>query len=295
MIKLFINGQRLVAEYPLIVSDTIDYIEVNAVFRTQDWDGATKWLHLSNGIDEFNVLFNNDTITKDGHFNLTDGTWKAFVHGTVNNTRITTNEIEIKVAKTGIIDGEPLPDIPPSAGEQILQIAQDAVTIAESVREDADNGLFNGEKGEKGDTGDKGDIGEKGDQGVPGFSPIATVAETDTGVSFSVTDQNGTTTVNMDRPADEWITIADITTTEEVCYVYFDLPCECKEVVAKVISPSTLTGGFWTSTTEALWSGTASGVNVVSWQDTKEITTIYKVYFSLSINEQMPCALRKET
>ena len=283
MIKLFINGQRLVAEYPLIVSDTIDYIEVEAVFRTQEWDNATKWLHLSNGIDEFNVLFNNDIITKDKHLNLTDGTWKLFVHGTANNTRITTNEIEIKVSKTGIIDGEPLPEIPISESEQIAKTAENALKIAESVREDADNGVFDGEngvsvshkwdgttlivtsasgtsssdlkgeqgdqgergekgdrgeKGEQGEKGDKGDKGDKGNTGENGISPTAKVSKTNTGVKFTVIDANGTTEENLDLPQEEWITIADITTTEETAL--FELATDangnsfkCKKIIAK--------------------------------------------------------------
>ena len=69
-----------------------------------------------------------------------------------------------------------------------------------------------GDKGDKGETGEKGDPGkqgktgakgEKGDAGTPGkdgvngYSPIATVAETDTGATITITDKNGTTTATV--------------------------------------------------------------------------------------------------
>lgn len=81
---------------------------------------------------------------------------------------------------------------------------------------------------------------------------------------------------------EEWIDIADITLTEEVTYVFFDKdingnPFECKKIVAKVISPSVLTGAIWASTTEQFWLGIASGVNIVGWQEIKEIVVRYKV------------------
>ena len=73
-----------------------------------------------------------------------------------------------------------------------------------------------GDKGDKGETGEKGDPGkqgktgakgEKGDAGTPGkdgvngYSPIATVTETDTGATITITDKNGTTTATVKNGA----------------------------------------------------------------------------------------------
>lgn len=70
-------------------------------------------------------------------------------------------------------------------------------------------------QGDKGDTGETGATGEKGEPGEPGtpgkdgadgingkdgadgYSPIATVAETDTGATITITDKNGTTTATV--------------------------------------------------------------------------------------------------
>ncbi len=57
-----------------------------------------------------------------------------------------------------------------------------------------------GEKGEKGDTGAAGKDGMNGTDGrdgANGFSPTATVTETDAGAVISITDKNGTTTANI--------------------------------------------------------------------------------------------------
>jgi hypothetical protein len=252
MIKLFITGQKLVVETPLIVADTIDYLEASAVFRTKDWDGVTKWLHISNGTDDYNLLFDNDIITKEKHLNLTTGEWTLFVHGTIGNTRITTNEVTITVESTGMLDGQPLPDIPISETEQILQIAQSSVNIANSVREDADNGEFNGKTPYVGENGNwfVGDIdtGTKaqGQQGDDGFSPSASVTQLNNKVLFSVTDKKGTTEAMLETPKEEWITIADTTLTEEVARVDITIDndgkaFECKKLYVEVYTPQAAT------------------------------------------------------
>lgn len=63
-----------------------------------------------------------------------------------------------------------------------------------------------GEKGERGEKGEKGDAGTPGKDGVngkdgkngtDGYSPTATVTETDAGAVISITDKNGTTTATV--------------------------------------------------------------------------------------------------
>lgn len=70
--------------------------------------------------------------------------------------------------------------------EALLDRATEALATAQSVRDDADAGLFDGEKGEKGDTGEAGPQGEKGEKGdtgatgPAGFSPyLEQVTEVD--------------------------------------------------------------------------------------------------------------------
>lgn len=69
----------------------------------------------------------------------------------------------------------------------------------------------NGKSGEKGDKGDKGDAGErglqgekgsKGDPGKDGTSPTASVTQTATGATITVTDASGTTTATLTNGKD---------------------------------------------------------------------------------------------
>jgi hypothetical protein len=81
--------------------------------------------------------------------------------------RITTEKAEIYVKETGTINGEPLPEIPLTAAEQIAANAAKALLVAESIRKDADDGKFDGESGITPHIGENGNwwIGEE-DTGV---------------------------------------------------------------------------------------------------------------------------------
>ena len=59
-----------------------------------------------------------------------------------------------------------------------------------------------GDPGPQGVQGAKGDKGDKGDPGDDGFSPMATVTQTATGATITVTDKNGTTTANVTNGKD---------------------------------------------------------------------------------------------
>lgn len=64
----------------------------------------------------------------------------------------------------GIAPAEPTPDVV----QQILSAASNAEEIAQSVRDDADAGKFNGTQGPKGDTGPIGPVGPQGPTGATG-------------------------------------------------------------------------------------------------------------------------------
>ena len=65
---------------------------------------------------------------------------------------------------SGTEPAEPTPDVV----QQIMLAANAAEKLAQSVRDDADAGKFNGAKGDKGDTGPRGEKGDKGDTGEQG-------------------------------------------------------------------------------------------------------------------------------
>src|SRR5574344_1473921 len=147
MITLKISGQELyIVSSPVMVSDTIDYQTAEFTF-SGDWDGLVKWAHFSQDVEEYIIDVTDGQIIATDHLNLSNGVWQVYVHGdeVVNDVvtqRITTNIQTLKVLPTGNLDGEPLPLVPASVGEQILAIAQTAKDVAEQVRQDADDGAF---------------------------------------------------------------------------------------------------------------------------------------------------------
>lgn len=74
-----------------------------------------------------------------------------------------------------------------------------------------------GIQGEKGETGNQGIQGEVGPQGEAGISPIATVISTETGITITITDINGTTTATVNHGKDgEQGPAADLTVVQDM-------------------------------------------------------------------------------
>lgn len=148
MLSFTVEHQKLTLNQDLVVSDTIGYLTANFVF-SEDWNEYTKWAHFTKGRTTYDIqLDENNNITSDQNLNLSAGTWLVYLHGNKgtgeNITRITTSIIQLNVDKTGILNGEPFPSMPASVSEKAIQNSEEALSIAESVRQDADEGLFDG-------------------------------------------------------------------------------------------------------------------------------------------------------
>lgn len=113
-----------------VVADTINYLEAKFIFKTDDWDGLTKWAHFANSDGTvYDIRLSEDSIRKEDHLNLSAGMWKVYLHGNEFADgeviqRITTDEAVLYVSPTGTLSGEPFPEIPASVAEQLAaQIA----------------------------------------------------------------------------------------------------------------------------------------------------------------------------
>lgn len=80
----------------------------------------------------------------------------------------TVKTITIPVISRQQADDGVAPENQQSFKQQIQQIMNDTKETAQSLRDDADNGVFNGNEGPQGPKGEKGDTGEQGIQGVKG-------------------------------------------------------------------------------------------------------------------------------
>ncbi len=166
---------KLISDH--VVADTIDYLEMKFSFQTDDWNGLEKWAHFARKNEVYDIRLTDDCIRKEDHLNLSAGIWKVYLHGNEFRDgkvieRITTCVETLQVLPTGTLDGEPFPEMPASVTEQILA----------RLDEIEHNG---------------GGGGGTGKPGEPGFSPSASVEQTDTGAVITITDKDGTTTATV--------------------------------------------------------------------------------------------------
>lgn len=168
-----------------VVALSQQYLQAHFNF---DYVAEPEWDCLVTALfDEYAVL-----LDEDGNCFVpievleTPGEFSVSVFGVDGDMRITTDVVKIPVKATGYkqgeIPGEPTPDV----YAQLMESVNTAVTVANSVRADADSGKFNGPQGiqgpqgpqgepgpqgvqgPKGEQGEKGDTGEQGPQGIQG-------------------------------------------------------------------------------------------------------------------------------
>lgn len=160
------------------VSDSKKHETVKFLFP-KSWGKYLKTAVFSaDGVEPINILLdpkNPLCISKDEcyiPFEVLKGdSFILSVFGEKDSSLATTTRVSIEVLESGYALGDE-PQIPtPDQYSQILNVMRNAELVAQSVRNDADAGLFKGEKGDKGDTGPQGErgaIGPKGDKGEKG-------------------------------------------------------------------------------------------------------------------------------
>lgn len=195
-LKFTVRGQQIfrLDKTPL-ASDSRLYI-AGAVSFDGEWDDITAvYLNFEprNGT-AITALLTDGAFDESLGVSLSAGTWRVSAHG--SNTagkEIHTTPLLLNVAQAGGRDGEAPPYVPPDATGQIAAVAEEAREIAQSVRDDANAGLFKGDKGDPGLTPHIGDNGNwfYGDEDS-GISAGAAGIKTDHTLSYT----NGVLSVN---------------------------------------------------------------------------------------------------
>ena len=141
MFEFTINGQKLTVRSTIAVSDTINYLTAGFDFSS-DWSGLAKWAHFKKSSDTtvYDVKLVDDAITADMALNLPAGVYTVYLHGNAYTDdeltqRITTTSVQIVIQQSGILSGEPIPDIPASAAEQIEAEVESAKAKATEASE----------------------------------------------------------------------------------------------------------------------------------------------------------------
>lgn len=181
MIKANIYDKKLFIEN-FTVSDSVKFDTVKFTFP-DSWNGYTKTaVFKTEGGKIFNVVLdmaNPLCVNKNECYIpyevIKSPCFYLSVFGVLGESVATTTQVRVPVLQSGYEDGDIPSEPTPTEYEQIINLVNDTKQIAQSVRDEADNGLFKGDKGDigpQGPQGIQGDKGEKGDKGDKGEDAI---------------------------------------------------------------------------------------------------------------------------
>ena len=175
MINVDIENNGQVVVYGTTITDSARSEKIHFNFP-DSWNGYVKKALFKNGEKSVGVFLNADKTICTGedecfipHEVIKAPQFTVSVFGVSGDSRVTSAEATIKVTESGYTKGDFPTNPSPTEYEQLLNIAAETKKIAQSVRTDADNGNFKGEKGDIGPQGDKGEKGDTGEQGVQGI------------------------------------------------------------------------------------------------------------------------------
>ena len=160
MIKVDIFDDGNIIAYDNTIADSIMFEKIRFNFPDA-WNGYDKTAVFRNGETKISVVLNSDSTlcTRENECYVPFEVIKApyftvSVFGVSGESRATTPQVRINVFESGYGEGDVPSEPTPTQYEQLISLANATKQIAQSVRDDADNGLFVGEKGDKGDPGE---------------------------------------------------------------------------------------------------------------------------------------------
>ena len=157
------------------VSDSVKHETVKFSFADNWKDYLKTAVFSTDEVDAINVALNRENMmcfSEDEcyipHEVLKGKGFYLSVYGVKGDSLATSTKVKIEVLESGYALGDEPEEPTPSQYSQILEMVNETKDIAEKLRQDAQNGVFTGEKGDAGEKGEKGDTGEKGDKGDKG-------------------------------------------------------------------------------------------------------------------------------
>lgn len=147
MMEFYVSGQSLKFFTPAVAADSLSYLTAKVNFTDSHWDGCSKWLHFRRGEELYDLQLNErDEITAEQKLNLTIGQWEIYLTGVRGESRLTTVPVILTVQQSGLVDA-PLHELPMSVAERVDFNARQALLLAQSVKDSADEGKFDGRDG----------------------------------------------------------------------------------------------------------------------------------------------------
>lgn len=160
MIYAKVKGQKIYLSGESAVADSVKYLKI--YFETDDeWTGYDiTAVFTDNKQNTYNVALidGNPLYLGNGccyvpHEVISSPHFTVSIFGIRGDSVITTPEITVCVKESGYIEGQTPNPPTPNEYQQIMSAVDDIRNVAQSVRDDADNGVFKGEQGERGPSG----------------------------------------------------------------------------------------------------------------------------------------------
>ena len=234
MMKFLVKKQQIdCIERDKLADGQIAFVSFRFVFDNE-WEGLYKVVQFMQDENTYNISLGVDGYSCKMPSELQAGCAEMSLFGYVPDDetalRATTAPIKLRIEQSGFSSSgsEVVPPTPDLYQQLIAKIDEKIASVhdgadgASAYEIAVENGYtgteaewlssLKGEKGDAGEQGIQGIQGEKGDTGAAGkdgmngtdgrdgangYSPTATVTETDAGTVISITDKNGTTTATV--------------------------------------------------------------------------------------------------
>lgn len=176
LIKAKITDQTLEFTLkPMVASGGINEDVIEFEFD-ELWDGFnTVAVFYRSKREVFHIKIVGNRCTIPSEVLRTQGVCYVGVMGVKDNVTRTTNVLRYEIEHGAITAGVEPPEPTPSIYEQILETVKSTKQIAQSVRDDADAGMFDGAPGPKGDPGSDASVTADNIQSALGYKPVKDV------------------------------------------------------------------------------------------------------------------------
>ena len=238
MIKAEVLNQKIRLDSETVASDSVNYLKIKFILDST-WENTVKTAVFENGekraviLEEGNELYLGDNTCLVPFEVIKPPFFSVSINGIGSEKVITTVPSKIKVYESGDLEADAPKEYTPSQYEQLVLISEETKQIALSIREDADNGLFKGDKGDTGEKGAKGDKGDKGDKGEVGPQGPQGVAGAVTPEFIALSDSVNSNRILAEAAAERAETAANTVLEKETQY----LNVINNELSGKIISP----------------------------------------------------------
>ena len=171
LLTLFAKKNMLILrKRELITSGSVNVYKARFEF-SEDWEGLTRTAVFRAGSEARSVLLDESgqCVIPWEVLSTPRAALRAGVYGTRDGeVGLPTVWENLGIIQDGTALGEEAQPPTPGVYEQIISLVEKAEAAAQSVRDDADAGKFDGPPGPKGKQGDTGPVGPQGERGLPG-------------------------------------------------------------------------------------------------------------------------------